>query len=158
MVDWLRDANKFLDKSMINRKSLLQLAPEIQIRPQATLWKAADFITENMTWDQELLRTWLSPELANKVSATPIPFDGTGSDGITWKHTVNGQFSTSTAYQYIRGGLNPLSNFNPQLTTNNNLSCTWIWKLKCLERIKSFLWFIFHNRLFTNFERYCTLT
>lgn len=44
---------------------------------------------------------------------------------------------------------------NKKKPKNNNLLWNWIWKLKCYEKIKHFIWITFHNTLFTNHERFC---
>lgn len=80
----------------INGKSILQLSPNIQIHPAATQWTTRDFFTNNKTWDIPLLRAWLPHDLIPSIQAIPIPLDPCAEDGLTWKLSAKGEFTTAT--------------------------------------------------------------
>lgn len=57
--------------------------------------------------------------------------------------TGNGLFSTNSTYQLINS-----QSGNPILMVPKCFN--WIWKLKLPNKIKSFFWLLFHERLHTN--------
>lgn len=92
-------------------------------------------------------------EVVNRIKAVPLPISTMTCDGMTWRLTASGQFTPASAYKHIQGVSNPLTNFNPSTLSNHNLNWNWIWKLSSAEKIKSFIWLIMHNGIYTNSER-----
>lgn len=111
----------------INGKAIIEISPQVVILPQATSWTVADFLTDTKTWDKPLLEAWLPNNIVEQILRVPIPISALARDGPIWKLTANGAFTTTSAHQYIQGVSNPLSDFNPHLLNNNNLTWNWIF-------------------------------
>ena len=69
-----------------------------------------------------------------------ITVDTNGEDGYCWGPSSDGIFSVKTAYSLASKSLN-----TPR-------SAVWgtVWKLRTTQRIKVFLWTLYHGRLMTN--------
>ncbi|XP_019162015.1 PREDICTED: uncharacterized protein LOC109158583 [Ipomoea nil] len=109
-------------------------------------WKVGNGNSINMwtdwSWDVPKLQEILPETLINTIRAVPIPFDGTTKDAIGWAGSDSGKFSTKSAYSCLAG------------TDEINKDWMWLWKLKCWEKIKVFIWLILKGRLLTNAERF----
>lgn len=69
--------------------------------------------------------------------------DESKEDTLIWGLTNNGLFSTSTAYRHIKE-----ANENHRHETSERFK--WIWSAKAPNKIKTFLWLIYHMRQPTN--------
>lgn len=58
--------------------------------------------------------------------------------------TKDGEFTTASAYKFIH------SNNSKPLPTDDQMEFNWIWKYSFPNKIKIFLWLMFHNKLPTS--------
>lgn len=90
-------------------------------------------IRTNNTWDLKKLAFELPKPLINSIlSITPTE---SPKDIPTWALIENGKFTSNSCYKVV-------SNINKNLP-----DFSWIWNLKCLNKIKYFLWKCLHNKL-----------
>nr|POE85882.1 hypothetical protein CFP56_18229 [Quercus suber] len=89
------------------------------------------------SWKWELLSFDLPESLKDKIKAIPIQNYGLREDTIMWKHTLDGEFSTKSAYHLAIKGENSSPVFKG----------AWIWKLDILPKITTFLWLCLHNSI-----------
>lgn len=67
--------------------------------------------------------------------------DAWESDRLGWPGNSFGKFSVGSAYSIIAGNKSGVVDFH------------WVWRLKCVERVKVFLWLLLKGKLLTNEER-----
>ncbi|XP_019158195.1 PREDICTED: uncharacterized protein LOC109154910 [Ipomoea nil] len=103
--------------------------------------KVSEFITQQRTWDVNRLLDFLPPDLVNQIRAIPIPIDDTTEDKLTWPDKTIGTFSVLSAFKHIAGH------------STEEESWDWMWKLNCIEKVKSFLWLLLKGKLLTGVER-----
>lgn len=66
---------------------------------------------------------------------SPIPLFGESKDFISWKYTLNGEFSTASAYKLAK----------PNECQIPEFLGGWIWKLDTAPKIRHFLWLCHHR-------------
>lgn len=64
--------------------------------------------TETSFWRDPLLTAWLPNEVVEEIKSIPIPISHLAKDGLIWKFTASGDFSTATAHNFLQGVSNPL--------------------------------------------------
>ena len=69
--------------------------------------------------------------------------DSGGEDGFCCGLSNNGKFSVKTAY----------NDSMPNQTSNPYGTWMIIWKLQLPQKIRTFIWMLFHGKLLTNLER-----
>lgn len=89
--------------------------------------KVRDFILESRDWDIPKLEEVLPHDKINEVRATPIYEAVTAEDTMVWAETSTGNFSISLAFLMITG------------TTEDDEDLAWVWRLKCMEKVKTFI-------------------
>ncbi|GLT80127.1 hypothetical protein SLA2020_515820 [Shorea laevis] len=104
------------------------------------------FITEDKRWNLSLLVSLLPQHILNSIAAIPIPIMNQLGDERFWHASKNGDFTVSSAFSIIQSQRIAHS----QTTTQWD----WIWKLKCSERIKMFVWLLQQDRVLTNSVRF----
>nr|GMD78207.1 LINE-type retrotransposon LIb DNA [Ipomoea batatas] len=67
--------------------------------------------------------------------------DASLEDTLAWKDSVSYKFSVSLAFKTIVGD------------DEEGKILSWIWKLKCVERVKMFIWIVVKGMLLTNVDR-----
>lgn len=103
--------------------------------------KVSDFILPNNAWDFVKLQEVLPRDKVDAIRAIPLPLKDGAEDRISWTKGDAGRFTTKSAYVAISG------------VSDDEGSWHWIWKLKCWEKVKSFIWLVAKNSLLTNVER-----
>jgi len=97
-------------------------------------------------WDVQLVRDTFWEEDAELILALPVH---QGRDNnLAWHYDKHGVFSVKSAYKVARADfLRNKSNFGQQGGSNCNPGGPWknIWKLRCPNKIKHFLWRFAHN-------------
>lgn len=88
-------------------------------------------------WDWGKLSLILPPKICLEIQAMPHSHFANEEDRIIWNVTANGNFNLNSAYILANGEATQF--FNGK----------WIWKLKVLPRIQSFIWMCFHNIIAT---------
>ena len=86
-------------------------------------------------WKWELISFDLPQFIKEKIKAIPIQMFGSGRDMVMWKFSMNGEFTTNSAYRLANQGEETAMQFNGQ----------WIWKLDILPRITNFLCLCLHG-------------
>lgn len=77
----------------------------------------------------------------NEIRAVPLSLDASLEDTLAWKDSVSYKFSVSLAFKTIVGD------------DEEGKILSWIWKLKCVERVKMFIWIVVKGMLLTNVDR-----
>ncbi|KAG5529761.1 hypothetical protein RHGRI_030220 [Rhododendron griersonianum] len=95
----------------------------------------------NGKWHLDSIAHIVDCNILQMIQNTPLPLVTQASDHPSWKGSPNGNFSVSAAYKMING----------QDSDKNGWK--WFWKLKIPEKLKTFIWTIFHNKLPTNLLR-----
>ena len=71
------------------------------------------------------------------IQATPTSITSRGRDRISWLGNLRGTFDLKSAYEIAMDE-------DSEVTT---ISAGWIWKLKTLPHIKTFLWMCIHGNI-----------
>ncbi|KAK4477283.1 hypothetical protein RD792_016497 [Penstemon davidsonii] len=124
-------------------KEPLAKALEGEIHEEDLNLNVAQIINEHGLWDRRNLRTVVPDSTWDMIRDMPLPLELNRVDKRIWSGTSNGGFSCKSAY----GCLN-------RTETNSMESWDWLWRIKCPERIRFFLWICLHNSLATNKLRY----
>lgn len=74
------------------------------------------------------------------VRAIPILINEAMEDRLSWPASNSGLFSVCSAFNAITG------------TDERNNDWEWLWKIKCWEKVKTFLWATLKGRLFMHAE------
>ena len=96
--------------------------------------------TLNGNWDFTRLGVLVSADIIRRLLACPPPSLGAGMDFMIWGGAHNGIFSVKSAYHMLE-------------RPNENLAhpCyKLLWKWQGAERIRTFMWLAFQNKLPTN--------
>lgn len=78
----------------LHGNSIVKLQPNLQLPEHMLSVSAKEFITPDRTWDVATLANWLPPEIIELIRSVPIPLNTGIPDGLSWKLTANGEFST----------------------------------------------------------------
>lgn len=96
-----------------------------------------DMISTNGQWIWHKFRDWLPDYVCSIIVRNyPVLFD-TNMDGLIWNLTPSGSFSTKSAASLV----------NEEIESPFHGLWKTIWKTGILERIRSFLWLVTHDRL-----------
>ena len=117
---------------------------EIDIPQQCKEMKVADLVDFNGNWNFEMLNQWLPYDVVQRIMTIAVPDENDGNDKQMWSVSSNGKFTIASAYHM-------LSNFD-----NAAQDETWLklWKIRAPERIKHFMWMLYHGRLLTNLRKH----
>ncbi|XVE99040.1 hypothetical protein REPUB_Repub03eG0162200 [Reevesia pubescens] len=103
--------------------------------------KVKDIIV-NGSWDLMSVTFYLSSDKLAEILASPIPAFHHTEDHNFWGFSTNGIFFVSSAYDVI-------SKYHDSGDIHED-DTRWIWHLQCPERIRFFIWLLFHNKLNSN--------
>ncbi|GLT81968.1 hypothetical protein SLE2022_003890 [Rubroshorea leprosula] len=103
-------------------------------------------ITPSGDWNESWLGHLLPDHVVAQILATPLPAFGQQSDKVFWSGLPDGSFSVKSAFHLLQQQHVSL--------TQQGENWRWIWKLKCTERIKMFVWLLRKNRVLTNSVRF----
>lgn len=103
--------------------------------------KVSDFIMADPSWDIIKLQTFLPDNIVQQIRATPFISEGEGYDRLGWPGNMSGTFSVHSAYLVLTG------------EQDSTADHEWIWRMKCAEKIKVFVWLTIKEKLLTNAER-----
>lgn len=102
------------------------------------------------------VRDFLPPESLEEIRAVPRSEVVRVGDSTSWGLSPNGVFSVASAFTAVSRGH----------TNHEGMYLSWIWWLKCPERVRFFLWNLVQDKLNSNEVRhrkgmtpnpYCTL-
>lgn len=102
-----------------------------------------DYWIAGQGWNRELLRGLLPSSVESQLSAFILREDEGSLDGLCWGPSPSGQFSVRTAYS--------LATDSESLPTNK----IWkqILKIEVPQRIRAFIWLVYHGKMLSNMER-----
>ena len=103
---------------------------------EANLLQIKDVVSDT-GWAWNRIPFELPSDVKAMIQATPISITSRGRDRISWLGNPRGTFDLKSAYGIA-------TNEDSEVTTS---SVGWIWKLKTLPRIKTFLWMCFHGSI-----------
>ncbi|CAL1372638.1 unnamed protein product [Linum trigynum] len=129
-------SDRWLNDSTILRDHAPHLPEGMEAMP------VAEFVL-NGKWNEAFLDAYLPRAIVLQVLLHPVPTESE-PDVRYWRLTENGGFSFRTAYEITDGNASPATK-----------QPIWrsIWRTPTLQRVRSFLWLLNHNRLLTNAER-----
>ncbi|KAF7835740.1 ribonuclease H [Senna tora] len=100
-----------------------------------------DSIIMENEWMLEDLLPWCPPKIIEEILTIHIPSHHFRSDILVWKGTANGKYSAQNGYAF-------LSNYYQNMETN--VQWKKIWRLRCEESVRHFVWLLCHNAIPTN--------
>lgn len=100
----------------------------------------SNFILDNGEWDLDSLAAFLPPAKLDEIRAVPCGLSFGGEDTCYLGVNPSGFFSVGSAYRLLSNE----PNIDPALRVD------WIWRLRCPERVRFFLWVFFQKKLNTN--------
>ncbi|XP_019198971.1 PREDICTED: uncharacterized protein LOC109192724 [Ipomoea nil] len=98
-------------------------------------------ISGDKAWDLSTVRELLPNHVMENIRATPIAVVEQQQDTLMWPYSGTGLFTIKSGYNFITGYDDDEGDFG------------WLWRIKCAEKIKIFLWKVLRNGLLTNSER-----
>lgn len=107
-------------------------------------FRVSQVLEPNGDWNLTLLDALLPNDMVEKIRGIPRPFAANLEDSVYWSETATGKFLVNSAFQLLQGGSRA-----PSLG-----EWRWIWRIPCIEKLRTFLWLILHDRLLTNFSRF----
>ncbi|KAL4353002.1 hypothetical protein GQ457_06G021180 [Hibiscus cannabinus] len=85
----------------------------------------------------------LPTDIIQRIATIPTPSDDDVLDIPVWRWDAKHQFSMRSAYDV----------FTQEMELSRNEIWQHIWKVQVPQRIRVFIWLVYHDRLFTNVER-----
>ncbi|CAL1375573.1 unnamed protein product [Linum trigynum] len=116
-------------------------------------WHAtvAEMVTIEGEWKWEDLAPHLTQNLLALIAGTDPPRPGLGEDITAWGMEPDGKFKLRSAYSAAVEWLSDEEWETEE--ANNHHHWKRLWKWAGPNRIKHFLWLVFHDRLMTNAQR-----
>ncbi|PNY05394.1 ribonuclease H [Trifolium pratense] len=129
------------DRWLLYGKSIEELG--IVVLDNMQSWKVKDLVDDSGVWKLDTLTSWLPHNIISKLFAIVPPNNASAADMRAWRGTMDGNFSIASAYTM-------LCNLN-----DDEWDVVWrrIWRLQVLERVRSFIWLVRHDRLITNYRK-----
>ncbi|KAF7814237.1 putative ribonuclease H protein At1g65750 family [Senna tora] len=81
------------------------------------------------------------PEVVNDIMCIPLPCHAQMKDVRIWRAAVNGKYSAKSGYNFLH---------NSHFTSQPTFPWKDVWKLKCAESVKFFIWLLGNDSLPTN--------
>lgn len=100
----------------------------------------ADIIDTGL-WDLDSIDHILDNDSRAAILGTTLPVYLEASDHPSWLGSSNGICSAASAYDFICKDNNDIKGWG------------WFWKMKLPQKLKTFIWLIFHDKLPTNLLR-----
>jgi ribonuclease HI len=102
--------------------------------------KLFELVDERGNWDWNILHDWVPEHILKKIAAVTPPSDDYGDDEWVMAGCSNDSFSVAGMYMVLSGyhGQEEITKWKR------------IWKLNVPERVRTFMWMMFHERLLTN--------
>lgn len=101
--------------------------------------RVMDILTTNGTWNLNKISFELPCSIINQIHGVYLPVTIGVKDRISWYPNPKGTLTTNFVYHFL---LN-----NQKKPEDRGKSFSWIWSLKCPNKIKFFLWQCKHGRL-----------
>lgn len=127
----------WFDEEPLITRSLCDIPDDIKS------WRVKDAMGSDGNWQIETLSNLLPNSVLEDLPNYCRPCTDLGNDSRYWRHAPDGNFSVASAYRLLIG-----NSLNPE---NPIWKLVWSWAGP--QRISSFLWLAYKNRLLTNVER-----
>ncbi|KAH1046923.1 hypothetical protein J1N35_037707 [Gossypium stocksii] len=101
-----------------------------------------DVINAEWGWNSTWLSTVLPREVVNRIQSYNPPLEGSGVNHLSWRWMTTGKFFMRESYKYICC----------PITSDQLEDDEVIWKMKIPQKVKTFLWMLFRNKILTNPE------
>ncbi|KAF7814031.1 cytochrome P450 71A1-like [Senna tora] len=100
----------------------------------------SSIITDNR-WQLEGISNICPQNVIREIESIPLPLFSQLSDALTWKSSPNGKYSAKSGYYFLNSS-----------QVCSQLVFPWkdVWRLKCAESIRFFIWIICNTALPTN--------
>lgn len=95
------------------------------------------------TWCLEILEALLPSQIVTKIRSIPRPITAPLPDQIYWSETADGRFTVKSAFELQQSA-----------SASRPGDWKWIWRIPCIERIRTLIWLIMHDKLLTNLSRF----
>ena len=105
-------------------------------------WRVCDYWSITHGWDWATLSTFLPVDILHRLASIDLTEEEVG-DRIVWKASKTGAFTLQSAIQLLQG-----------VESDTAVKWSAIWKLRIPNRIRFFVWLLYHGRLLTNAERF----
>lgn len=123
----------------IGNETVLPLVQK-RVEPEDANLKVGDLLDENKDWVLSRLKTPFPRKVMSRIWALPVDRSSGGRDVLLWGASKDGSFSVKLAYDHSEDDKGP----------QPSMGFRWIWKWKGPQRLKTFLWLAFRDRLLTN--------
>ncbi|CAI9087190.1 OLC1v1021204C1 [Oldenlandia corymbosa var. corymbosa] len=125
---WVEGAGRLADHAERNIPTEWRMAPVVE------------FTLPNRSWDVAKMNSILPCDLVGRICRIPPPMEALGKDRPSWLFNKAGKFSVKSAYE--------LALDDSILQANRDWRKIWSWEGP--QRMRSFLWLAWHDRLPTN--------
>lgn len=100
---------------------------------------------DGMGWDVASLSQLLPGDVIMEIMALALDHVTGATDRLSWKDSVNGDFSVTAAYEMVTRDDVP----------RPNMECFYnrVWRVVAPERVRIFIWLVSHKVIMTNVER-----
>ncbi|KAL4272707.1 hypothetical protein GQ457_13G011180 [Hibiscus cannabinus] len=105
--------------------------------------KVTDMVDRYGFWDWNRMNQWFPQAALEMIAAAKPPRHGLGADVPGWRWEKNHSFSVRSAYKALVTSAN----------VNGNAYWSKLWKIPVPQRVRVFMWLVFHQRIMTNVER-----
>jgi len=101
-----------------------------------------DYWPPNTGWEWSQLQALLPPTVLQRIASYDLVPEEFGEQ-LIWAADDSGRFTIKSALTLLRPA-----------KADAVVAWKWIWKLRIPQRIKVFVWLLFHRKLLTNAERF----
>jgi len=122
---------------------LLLTEQAVAVIPTDHLHKfVSDYWHPSSSWKWTQLRDYLPASVLQRIASRELTTDRI-DDQLIWAATESGKFSVKSTLALVR-----------PVEGTNEVDWKRIWKQRVPQRVRVFLWLVFHNKLMTNAERF----
>lgn len=121
----------------------------VSLKEGSNLKSVNQLITPNKTWDIEIIRNHLPPQDAIEVIKTSIIW-ADQNDSIYWPLITNGTYTTKSEYRRILQLEAGTSHSASTSSTIPKESWNIIWDANVPQKIKHFMWKVYHKAILVN--------
>ena len=97
--------------------------------------KVKDMVS-SVGWNWARIPFELPPSCKKEIQATPFALTGTSQGRLIWVGSRDGEFDLKSAYRHVA-----------DLGSPRQFHGNWVWTIKTLPRIQSFLWKCCHDSI-----------
>jgi hypothetical protein len=113
-------------------------------------------IEEQHKWNEEVIRTKFSENLAEKILSIPLSTEGC-TDFTSWPHTKNGVYTVRSAYNLARTHnfwRDQSADGKGAMSEQKYMDKAWkkMWAIDCPNKMKVILWRMAHDCLPTGYQ------